>query len=310
MTIEIAVLNVAERPVGLSDHFSTSYIDVLRVHGSGVLNNDFDPDGDMLTFRFLSGTSSGVLAFTSDGEFDYTPHAGFVGQVTFAYVAFDGVLESEPIVVTIDVVLPANVASPGSGSGGPSDNGGGNSTPTGALGETSKVTDLPLSTSGVETDGFQGSRTVRSTGGSEVGRLELRDGRRVGDFRAALSERVTGIDIDQWTTKHSYEDLENYRRREEAVKSDLIWAYGSHGMLDAFEPTRAEMNLEQVVTTVIASGVILFALQASQILATLITSAPSWIHVDIESTLDRLQKEKNAGDEASAKIFEKQVQGS
>lgn len=69
MTIEIAVLNVAERPIGLSDHYSTSYLDVLRVHGVGVLDNDFDPDGDMLTLR-VQGQVRAVQAIRKSGYFE------------------------------------------------------------------------------------------------------------------------------------------------------------------------------------------------------------------------------------------------
>jgi len=61
-----------------------------------------------------------------------------------------------------------------------------------------------------------------------------------------------------------------------------------------------------VVTTVLGTGVILWVVQATQLAATFITAAaPTWMHVDIASTLDNLAKKKNANDEASAKIFEK-----
>jgi hypothetical protein len=60
-----------------------------------------------------------------------------------------------------------------------------------------------------------------------------------------------------------------------------------------------------VATTVLGTGAILWVVQATQIAATLITAAaPTWIHVDIAAALDNLAKEKNAKDEASAKIFE------
>ena len=310
MTFEIAVLNVEERPIGLSDHYSTSYIDVLRAYGSGVFSNDFDPDGDILSFQILSGPSSGVLTFTSDGKFDYTPHVGFIGQVTFTYIAFDGVLESDPIVVTLNVVLPANVANLGkgngdsSGNGDPSGNGGKSSpvpsTPGGKITENG----LPLSISAFEPNRVLGSKTNRNSESGEVGRLDLRDGLRIGDYRSALSERVMRMYMDPWTSNRSYDDMESARKHEEIDPSEWIWAIDSQFLVNASDSARVSLNLEQVVTTVIASGVILFALQASQLVATFITAAPSWIHVDIASTLDSLPKEKNADDEASAKIFE------
>ena len=60
-----------------------------------------------------------------------------------------------------------------------------------------------------------------------------------------------------------------------------------------------------VVMTVLGTDAILWVVQATQLAATFITAAaPTWIHVDIASTLDNLAKEKNSSDEASAKIFD------
>jgi len=56
---------------------------------------------------------------------------------------------------------------------------------------------------------------------------------------------------------------------------------------------------------VVGTGVILWVVQATQLAAPLITAAaPTWMHVDIASSLNNLVKERNANDEASAKCFE------
>lgn len=73
-TVVIAVLDVAERPIGFDDTYLTNNIDILQILGSGVLFNDIDPDGDVLSIQILSGPSSGVLAIASDGSFKYTPN--------------------------------------------------------------------------------------------------------------------------------------------------------------------------------------------------------------------------------------------
>ena len=44
---------------------------------------------DGLTARLVEGPSQGTLVLRSDGSFDYTPNAGFVGTDTFVYVAAD-----------------------------------------------------------------------------------------------------------------------------------------------------------------------------------------------------------------------------
>ena len=74
---------------------------------------------------------------------------------------------------------------------------------------------------------------------------------------------------------------------------------------EASDRSPIALNIGTVVTTVLGTGVILWVVQTTQLAATFITAAaPTWIHVDIASTLDNLAKEKTANDEASAKIFE------
>ncbi|MEZ4581647.1 MAG: Ig-like domain-containing protein [Caldilineaceae bacterium] len=65
--------------------------------------NDVDPDGDALTALVVSDVISGVLTLAVDGTFTYTPTAGFAGRDQFLYVAADGLAQSSPVMVTIDV---------------------------------------------------------------------------------------------------------------------------------------------------------------------------------------------------------------
>jgi Bacterial Ig domain len=71
---------------------------------NGVLNNDTDPNGTVLTASPPSPptTNNGTVALQSDGSFTYTPFAGFSGTDTFTYTASDGQLTSSAT-VTINV---------------------------------------------------------------------------------------------------------------------------------------------------------------------------------------------------------------
>src|SRR4029077_12641606 len=69
----------------------------------GVMANDSDPDGDVLTARLVTGTTNGVISFHSDGSFTYVPSPGYSGNDTFVYVANDGVVDSQPQAVVIGV---------------------------------------------------------------------------------------------------------------------------------------------------------------------------------------------------------------
>ncbi|MCA9155074.1 MAG: cadherin-like domain-containing protein, partial [Planctomycetales bacterium] len=61
-----------------------------------------DSDADPITYSLSSGPSNGALNFNSDGSFDYTPNAGFVGNDSFDFDASDG-LASDSATFTISV---------------------------------------------------------------------------------------------------------------------------------------------------------------------------------------------------------------
>jgi len=84
----------------------------------GVLDNDFDPDGDPLTAILVPPSPSGDPANSSsftllaDGSFTYTPNASYVGNDTFTYKANDGALDSNVATVTITVVETGSCSAP------------------------------------------------------------------------------------------------------------------------------------------------------------------------------------------------------
>jgi uncharacterized repeat protein (TIGR01451 family) len=95
---------------------------------AGVLLNDQETDGDLLSAALVSGPSHGFLSLNSDGSFAYTPVANFTGTDTFTYKANDGTTDSNiaTVTITVDHVpvavndsyltpqnTPLNVAAPG-----------------------------------------------------------------------------------------------------------------------------------------------------------------------------------------------------
>lgn len=78
---------------------------------SGVLANDTDADGDLLTAQLVGvPTPNGTLNFNTDGSFTYTPNTGYTGADRFVYQAYDGQATSAPVLVTINVNSPGNTA--------------------------------------------------------------------------------------------------------------------------------------------------------------------------------------------------------
>ncbi len=95
-------------PVASNDSYSMHTLDVtLTVQAPGVLANDTDSDGDVLTAVLLSGPSKGALSLNADGSFTYTPLPSLTSFTdTFIYKAFDGVYYSNVATVTIQVTVP------------------------------------------------------------------------------------------------------------------------------------------------------------------------------------------------------------
>ncbi len=57
---------------------------------TSLKNTATDADGDVLTYRLVSGPSHGSLLFRADGTFEYKPENSFVGTDSFEYLVSDG----------------------------------------------------------------------------------------------------------------------------------------------------------------------------------------------------------------------------
>ena len=97
-------------PVANSDSYTVVSDEILFVDAAhGVLANDTDPDGDLLTAQLVGkGPAHGTLDLESNGSFEYIPDDGYVGSDTFVYEAFDGLFTSTPVSVSINVTAGAN----------------------------------------------------------------------------------------------------------------------------------------------------------------------------------------------------------
>jgi VCBS repeat-containing protein len=103
-------INVTNQPVvAAPDSYEMMHDTTLTVAAdSGVLSNDVDDDGDVLTASVLSQPASGTLAFNADGSFSYTPNPHFSGTDSFTHRVGDGV-SSDTATVTLTVDDPPPV---------------------------------------------------------------------------------------------------------------------------------------------------------------------------------------------------------
>ncbi|MEG4517777.1 MULTISPECIES: DUF4347 domain-containing protein, partial [unclassified Microcoleus] len=100
-TFTLGRISVNNFPVAGTDSYTVLHDQILPP-GLSVLNNDSDANSDPLTAALVTGPSNGTIAFNPDGNFTYTPKAGFVGTDTFTYSVSDGAA-TIPATVNINV---------------------------------------------------------------------------------------------------------------------------------------------------------------------------------------------------------------
>ena len=90
-------------PLAVNDAYSVNAGATLSVAAPGVLGNDTNSNGTVLSATLVTTPGNGSLTLNADGSFSYTPNAGFYGTDSFTYTATDGHATSAPATVTITV---------------------------------------------------------------------------------------------------------------------------------------------------------------------------------------------------------------
>jgi hypothetical protein len=90
-------------PEAVGDAYQADEDTPLAVAAPGVLANDTDPEGDTLTAQLVAAPAHGNVTLNRDGSLHYMPDPGYHGSDSLTYRASDGILQSAPATVTIDV---------------------------------------------------------------------------------------------------------------------------------------------------------------------------------------------------------------
>jgi len=89
-TIVINVQDVNESPTALSDTLAASENEVLVIDTvNSIISNDSDPEQDVLTLVDFTQPENGTLTINAQGNLEYEPNIGFVGQDSFDYIVED-----------------------------------------------------------------------------------------------------------------------------------------------------------------------------------------------------------------------------
>lgn len=92
-----------DAPQAVADFYTTRTGTQLVVPANGVLANDFSPQATPLAAVLDGVPANGSISLQPDGGFVYTPNTGFTGADAFSYHAVANGLNSNNVLVTIQV---------------------------------------------------------------------------------------------------------------------------------------------------------------------------------------------------------------
>ena len=90
-------------PVAVGDSYQVDEDTLLTRSAPGVLANDTDVNGDLLSAILVTGPNHGSLTLNANGSFTYQPAANYHGPDSFTYKVNDGHVDSSVATVSITV---------------------------------------------------------------------------------------------------------------------------------------------------------------------------------------------------------------
>ncbi|AHM58853.1 VCBS repeat-containing protein [Flammeovirgaceae bacterium 311] len=108
-TVSITVTPLNDAPVAVADTYTVNEGATLTMPAPGILANDTDVDGDVLSAVLVNTTTHGTLALKADGSFTYTHHGSETTADSFTYQVNDGTVNGNMVTVSI-TVSPVNDA--------------------------------------------------------------------------------------------------------------------------------------------------------------------------------------------------------
>ncbi|WP_295129274.1 Ig-like domain-containing protein [uncultured Chitinophaga sp.] len=114
--VTLTVNPVNDVPVATDDTYTMAEDGTLNVTAAGVLVNDTDPDGNVLTASVITGPLNGTLTLNADGSFRYVPAANYNGTDLFIYRVCDngGACDTATANITVTAVNDRPLSAPDS----------------------------------------------------------------------------------------------------------------------------------------------------------------------------------------------------
>lgn len=111
-TVTLNVQSSETAPVAGPGTYAIAHDNNLVAAAPGVLAYASDAAGYLLTASLVTESTNGVVALSGNGSFTYYSTPGFVGMDSFVYMVNDGVANSSPATITINVTNGVPVANP------------------------------------------------------------------------------------------------------------------------------------------------------------------------------------------------------
>ncbi|MEL6561461.1 MAG: cadherin-like domain-containing protein [Bacteroidota bacterium] len=101
--VVLNIINLLDPPTVVSDGpFEIQKNETLSIAIADLLANDFDPDGDVVSFQSVSNPVNGNVSVTGN-QVLFTPNSGFAGQASFQYTVVSGI--SFPMTATSEAII-------------------------------------------------------------------------------------------------------------------------------------------------------------------------------------------------------------
>ncbi|MHB0956367.1 MAG: cadherin domain-containing protein, partial [Pirellulaceae bacterium] len=298
----IEVLDNNESPEAAGEQLTMPQAGSLVMTVPGLLANDQDIDGDVISAVLVGNVTHGHLTLNPDGSFVYLPTSTYSGTDQFTYFVTDGSLRSGEVTVTIVVEAVAP------GDGGATQDGGTESEPSNDKSEQHQ--ESPPNTSAPTTDGNGATSVVAPAGigveptvtdvtpltdepetppaedsnGGEEKEVEQwlvqPVSRQSADLQltSTAARRSDGLATDEPTERFvsTLPLTVSFAKRQEAPSSES----------DILSSEQLVLGTTTVATTAFSIGYVIWLLRGGALLASLLASRPAWTEFDPLPILD------------------------
>ena len=321
ISVDLAAVNDAPVATG-GEQYTTIGSQSVTLNSPLPDANDIDVDGDTLMVSIVGAPANGFISVDANGDFVYTPNAGFSGTESIQYVVSDGITTSN--IVTLDVEV---LAAPAGNDGGGGTNPGGSDS-----GEDDMTTPVGVGT-GEPMDPPEESNESQEDSSTTVGASNNPTGQTADEipqeqemeqqFVATSSEGVaatlaedetSGIELPFWNisstdveiTDEFSAEIEMFERLLQLdLEQAIVWQQWDDANQLADESAFSlYVGSAGVGAGIFSIGYAFWALRGGAVLSMIASSLPAWRMIDPAALLEAYRRSVEIKQEGIEKFFD------